>query len=187
MAVEAVVNFNWDEALDQIFSSHLSCPRCGQDQEVLVVGYSRKRSLSRYAPRHTHCADGDDCDARKLITLCTDCAQREHLRGEPQDASHVLVSYLRDCRRELDDSLAYMTEGWQDELEADDPQLDETLEAIDPDAFREHNQLRTSLENEYLRYHRALRARREPIPDPGWRSEYVEEVRSLGYKTLLGD
>ena len=43
------------------------------------------------------------------------------------------------------------------------------------------------LENEYLRYHRALRARREPIPDPGWRSEYVEEVRSLGYETLLGD
>ena len=76
------MNIDWDQALDQIFSRRLVCPRCHLDQDAIVVGYSRKESLNPYAPRHGDCPRGADCDARKLITLCEDCAQLEHFRGD---------------------------------------------------------------------------------------------------------
>ena len=181
------MNFTWDEALDEIFRRHLVCPRCQRDQDVLVVGYSRKRSLSPYAPRHGECGAGDQCEARKLVTLCADCAQLERLRGEPQDASRILDSYMLDCRRELDESLDYLTEYWRDDPDLEDQDLDRPLEEVDPDAFAEASALRRRLEEEYLRYHREYRQRGRRIPDPGWRSAYVEEVHALGYDTLLGD
>jgi hypothetical protein len=46
---------------------------------------------------------------------------------------------------------------------------------------------RHKLEDEYLSYHRWFREHEMHIPNPGWRSEYVEEIVELGYKTLLGD
>src|SRR4051794_19819944 len=94
----AGMSFNWDDALEQIFGRHLVCPRCQRDQNLLVVGYSRKPSLTPYAPRHGDCPRGAECEARKLITLCVNCAPLEHLRGAPQDASQVLALYMLDCR-----------------------------------------------------------------------------------------
>jgi hypothetical protein len=181
------MNVNWDEALDQIFSRHLVCPRCERDQEELVVGYARKPSLSRYAPRHRDCADGIDCEARKLITLCADCAQLEHFRGESQRAGRVLASYMLDCRRDLDESLDYLAEYWRDDPDLEDADVEGRFEDVSPDAFDEESALRLKLEEEYLRYHREFRERRRSIPDPGWRSAYVEEIVELGYETLLGD
>lgn len=181
------MNFNWDDALDQIFSRHLVCPRCQRDQDELVVGYARKPSLTPYAPRHGDCADGNDCDARKLITLCVECAQLEHFRGEPEHAGRVLASYMLDCRRDLDASLDYLGEYWRDDPELEDEDLDRRLEDVDPDAFDEESARRQKLEEEYLRYHGEFRERHRPIPDPGWRSAYVEEIVELGYTTLLGD
>ena len=58
---------------------------------------------------------------------------------------------------------------------------------VDPDAFREENEWRHRLEEEYLMYHHEFRERHRRIPAPGWRSEYAEEIRDLGYDTLLGD
>ena len=54
-------------------------------------------------------------------------------------------------------------------------------------AFREEAEWRRRLEEEYLRYHREFRELRRRIPAPGWRAEYAEEIRDLGYDTVLGD
>ena len=43
------------------------------------------------------------------------------------------------------------------------------------------------LEEEYMQLHRWFRDHGQPVPDPGWRSQYVEDVIGLGYGTLLGD
>ncbi len=181
------MNFNWEDVLDEIFGGSLVCPRCEQEQPVLVAGFSRKPALSRYAARHSKCAHGDECDARKLITLCVECARVEHLRGEPQDGAQLLETYLLDCRTELDDSANFLTEYWRDEPGLTDEQLDGSFEDANPELFAEEEELRRQLEQEYLGYHRELRARHRRIPDPGWRSSYVEDIRELGYHTELGD
>ena len=43
------------------------------------------------------------------------------------------------------------------------------------------------LEEEYQQLHRWFREAGIPIPDPGWRSQYAEEIIGIGYTTLLGD
>ena len=58
---------------------------------------------------------------------------------------------------------------------------------MDPEAFREESEWRRRLEEEYLRYHSEFRSLSRRIPAAGWRSEYVEEIRALGYDTVLGD
>lgn len=181
------MNFNWDDALEQILGRHLVCPRCQGDHELLVVGYASRPSLTRFAARHGDCQRGDDCDARKLITLCEACARAEHFRGASQDASQVLTSYMLDCRRELDDALAYLSEYWRDDPDLDDDELDGRPEDVDPEAFAEESAFRLKLEEEYLRYHRQFREQQIRIPEPGWRSDYVDEICTLGYTTLLGD
>jgi hypothetical protein len=94
---------------------------------------------------------------------------------------------MLDCRRALDESLDYLTEYWRDDEDLDDEDLDRRLEEVNPDAFEAESVARRKLEEEYLRYHREFRGRHHPIPDPGWRSIYVEEIIELGYETLLGD
>lgn len=181
------MQIDWEETINKIFGHVLSCPRCGVDQETLIVGYSRKPSLNDYAPRHRNCPRGDECDARKLITLCEACARSEGLHGTPADASAALESYLLDCRRDLEESLDYLVEYWRDDYELTPEEVDSNLEEVDPDVFQEESTWRQRLEEEYLRYHREFRERRHRVPAPGWRSEYVEEIRALGYDTLLGD
>ena len=46
-------------------------------------------------------------------------------------------------------------------------------------SFAEEQEMRRQLEQEYLGYHRELRARHRHVPDPGWRSSYVEDIREL--------
>jgi hypothetical protein len=160
------MNFNWDEVLEEIFGGSLTCPRCDQSSPVLVAGFSRKPALARYAARHGKCAHGHEYDARKLITLCVDCARTEHLRGEPHDGGQLLEVYLLDCRTDLDESASYLAEYWREDPELTDEQLDGTLEEADPALFAEEQALRVQLEQEYLGYHQELRSRRRRIPDP---------------------
>ena len=181
------MNIDWDEELGEIFERRLVCPRCAQHHDTLVAGYSRKPALNKYAPRHQDCSAGDECEARKLITLCSDCALLERLVGEPRDASQMLETYMLDCRRDLDGSLNYVADDWRDDFELTDEHLDDTLEVVAPQVFEEEGERRHELEEEYLRYHLEFRERHLRIPHPGWRSDYVEEVRLLGYDTLLGD
>ena len=58
---------------------------------------------------------------------------------------------------------------------------------MDPETFREEDGWRARLEEEYLALHRWFRERRLRVPDPAWRSQYVEDVVALGYTSLLGD
>jgi hypothetical protein len=181
------VQINWEEEIHQIFARRLSCPRCQADVEEMVVGYSRRPELSPFAPRHQNCPRGDACEARKLTTLCTDCARIERLRGTPADAGQLLETYMLDCRRDLEDSLDYLAEYWRDEFDLDEENFDRRLEEVDPDAYREEAEWRGRLEEEYLRYHLEFRNLHRRIPAAGWRAEYVEEIRALGYETSLGD
>lgn len=181
------MQINWEDAINNIFVDRLTCPRCGEDRESLLVGYSRKPELNLYAPRHRECPRGTECDARKLITLCTECARAERLRGNSADASELLETYMLDCRRDLEESLDYVAEYWRDEIEVSEDDLDRSLAEVEPEIFAEESEWRGRLENEYLRYHVEFRSRHRRIPHAGWRSEYVEELRSLGYDTLLGD
>ncbi|MGE0230085.1 MAG: hypothetical protein AB7U23_16415 [Dehalococcoidia bacterium] len=181
------MNFSWEDVLNEIFGASLVCPRCSHEQPVLVAGFSRKPELNRFAARHGRCSHGDECDARKLITLCVECALLEQLRGEPHDGGQLIEIYLLDCRTELDDSANFLTEYWRDDPGLTDEQIDGTLEDANPDLFAEEERVRRQLEQEYLGYHRELRARHRRIPNPGWRSSYVEDIRELGYETALGD
>ncbi len=181
------MQIDWEETINKMFGDVLSCPRCGRDYETLVIGYSRKPTLNEYAPRHRNCPRGDECDARKLISLCETCARSEGLHGSEVDASTALESYMLDCRRDLEESLDYLAEYWRDDYELTPEEIDLNLEEVDPDVYREETAWRQRLEEEYLRYHREFRDRKRRVPAPGWRSEYVEEIRALGYDTLLGD
>lgn len=181
------MKIDWEQTINQMFADRLSCPRCGQEAEQLVVGYSRKPVLNKFAPRHQHCPRGEDCDARKLITLCERCSREELLHGTLVDASMALETYMLDCRRDLEESLDYISDYWREEFELAADDLEKTLEEIDPEAFREETAWRQRLEEEYLLYHREFRSRKSRIPAAGWRSEYAEELLALGYDTLLGD
>jgi len=181
------MNFNWEDALEEMFAEELVCRRCGLNQSELVAGYSRNPALTRYAARRGACAHGDDGDTRKLVTLCVDCARVEHLRGVAQDGPQLLETYMLDCRVDLDEVVHYLAEYWRDDPGLTDEQLDTTFELANPELFAEEAQFRQSLEQEYLGYHQEMRARHQRIPEPGWRSSYVEDIRELGYDTALGD
>jgi len=181
------MQIDWEETINKILHDVLTCPRCTKPQDALIVGYSRKPSLNAFAPRHRNCPRGEECDARKLITLCEGCARIEGLPGQPMDAVQALETYMLDCRRDLEESLDYLAEYWRDDYELTADELDSNLEEVDPEVFKEETAWRQRLEEEYLRYHREFRERHRRIPSPGWRSEYVEEIRALGYDTLLGD
>ncbi len=181
------MQINWEDAINSIFAQRLTCLRCSQDQESLIAGYSRRPQLNPYAPRHRECPRGTECDARKLIVLCTECARAERLRGTAVDPVQMLETYMLDCRRDLEESLDYLAEYWRDDFDLDEDDVDRTLEEVHPEAFREEITWRNRLEEEYQRYHDECRSRGQRIPNPGWRAEYVEEIIALGYTTRLGE
>ena len=65
--------------------------------------------------------------------------------------------------------------------------MDKRLDEAEPDLFEEENSWRRYVEEQYLKLHAWLRERQITIPNPGWRSEYVEEVIAADYTSLLGD
>jgi hypothetical protein len=94
---------------------------------------------------------------------------------------------IDDCRKDLEDCLDYLTDYWQEEMNIDPDDEEHRLEGVAPDVFAEESAWRARLEEEYLSYHRWFRERALRVPEPGWRSDYVEEIVALGYTTLLGD
>lgn len=98
-----------------------------------------------------------------------------------------MAMVMEECRRELEDVLDYLADYWMEDLDIDPDDTDKRLEEVDPEVFQEEMDARRRLEEEYLALHRWFREHGRRIPDPGWRSEYVEEIIALGYTTLLGD
>lgn len=181
------MQIDWEKTLDDILADKMSCPRCGVLTPSVVAGHSRSPAVAEYAPRCQQCARKEDCDARKLVVVCENCARQLRLRARRVDQEGMMTMLMDDCRRDLEECLDYLADYWQEDLDVDLAEADQRLEDVDPEVFDEENAWRRRLEEEYLSYHRWFREHGFRIPNPGWRSEYTEEVTALGYTTLLGD
>jgi hypothetical protein len=155
--------------------------------QTLVAGYTRSPAAAEYSPRTHNCKNKEECDARRLVVVCENCARELRLRANPVDQEGMMSLLVNDCRKDLEDCLDYLADYWQEDLDVDPSEMDARLEEIEPDIFAEEDAWRRKLEEEYLSYHRWYRDHNVRIPNAGWRSEYVEEIVALGYKTLLGD
>jgi hypothetical protein len=181
------MQLDWDKAINEILSEKLTCQSCGTLGDEMVVGYTREPSAAEFALRCRDCTDKSDCDARKLVVVCEPCARIHRVNGELMDETGMMTMMLEECRSNLDDSIDYLSTYWKEETDVTFDEMQKGLQEVDPEHFREEDAWRTKLEEEYLQLHRWFRERRIRIPDPGWRSEYVEQVISLGCTTLLGD
>lgn len=153
----------------------------------MLIGYMRTREAVEWAPLCQGCSKRDSCDTRKLVALCQRCATSVRLRGRRVDEEHLMLALMDDCRRLLEEALDYLGEYWREDLDIDLDDMDKRLEDVNPELFSEEDNWRRYLEEQYLKLHHWLRERSMAVPNPGWRSEYVEEVIGLGYSSLLGN
>ncbi len=181
------MQIDWGKTIDDILASNISCLRCGRMESHACVGYSRSATAAEYAPRCQSCSRKEGCDARKLVVLCESCAKELRIRASPADQHRMMALLLNDCRKDLEDCLDYLADYWQEDLDIAPEHVAGSLEGMAPAVFAEEDAWRRQLEEEYLSYHRWFREHGLRIPNAGWRSEYAEEVISLGYATLLGD
>ena len=181
------MQIDWHKTIEEILADRMACPRCGTLTEEVVAGYTREPWGAEYAPRCQFCTRKEDCDARKLVVLCSRCAQETQLRARPVEQETLMGMLLNDCRKDLEECLDYLAEYWQEDLDVPPEEAEKRLEEFDPETFAEEDEARRRLEEEYLTYHRWFREHGLRIPDPGWRAEYAEDLIALGYSTLLSD
>lgn len=181
------MQIDWHRTINDILASKLSCPRCAALGDEVMIGYLRTEEATEWAPLCQGCAKRDQCDSRKLVVLCPSCAAETRLRARPVNEQGFMLALLDECRRTLDESVDYLADYWREDLDVDPEEMDSRLEDVDPDLFEEENTWRRYVEERYLEVHAWLREHHVAIPNPGWRSEYVEEVIGAGYTTLLGD
>jgi len=181
------MQIDWDRTINDILGDKLQCRRCGSLTNEIVVGYSRSPAANDWSPRVHDCAHKDECDARRMVVVCEECARELRLRARRVDEEGLMVMILQECRRELEECLDYLADYWMEDLDIDPEEMDKRLEETAPDVFAEEDAARARLEEEYLSLHKWFREHKRHIPDPGWRSEYVEEIIELGYTTTLGD
>ena len=178
---------DWDKAINDILASKLTCQACGALADEMVVGYTRSVDAAEFALRCKDCVDKTDCDARKLVVVCEPCARKYRVNGQLMDETGMMSVMMDECRHNLEESVDYLAGYWKEDAEVEFEDMSKRLDEVDPELFQEEDGWRTRLEEEYMQLHRWFREHRRPIPDPGWRSQYAEEVIILGYKTLLGD
>lgn len=178
---------DWNQAINDILSEKMTCQACSALGDEMVVGYTRSAEAAEFAQRCRDCSDKTDCDARKLVVVCEACARLYRVNGEKVDETGMMSIMLDECRHNLEESIDYLAGYWKEDAEIDYDEMQKTLDEVDPELFKEEDSWRMRLEEEYLQLHRWFRDRHRAIPDPGWRSQYVEDVIGLGYGTLLGD
>jgi hypothetical protein len=178
---------DWDKAINDILASKLTCQGCGAMADEMIVGYTRNVDAAEFALRCKECVDKTDCDARKLVVVCEACARKYRVNGHLMDETGMMGVMLEECRHNLEESVDYLAGYWKEDAEIEFDDMAKRLDEVDPELFQEEDSWRQRLEEEYMQLHRWFREHRRPIPDPGWRSQYAEEVILLGYKTLLGD
>ncbi len=181
------MQIDWQRAINDILSKKLSCPRCGTLTDDVLIGYLRMPEASDWAPLCEGCTKRENCDTRKFVVLCEDCATAVRLRGRRVDEDGYMHALLEECRRNLEETLDYLGDYWREDLDIDPEEMDKRLEEVDPDLFEEEDNWRRYLEEQYLKIHEWFRKRHLAITSPGWRSEYVEGIFALGYSTLLGE
>lgn len=181
------MEIDWFRTIEDILDSQASCPRCGVLAPQLLAGYSREHWAAYVAPRCHDCKDKVDCDSRKLVFLCEKCAMELRLRARPVDQAGMMVLLLQDCREDLQESLEYLAEFWQEDLDIAPEDVNSRLDEFAPEVFDEESSHRSELEEEYLTYHRWFREKGIRVPESEWRFRYVEDIIAIGYKTQLGD
>ncbi|MEX2081288.1 MAG: hypothetical protein WEC33_06700 [Dehalococcoidia bacterium] len=181
------MQLDWDKTINEILSAKMTCQGCGAMDEEMVVGYTRNADAAEFALRCKDCTDKTDCDARKLVVVCEPCARRFRVNGRLMNEVGMMTLVMDECRHNLEESVDYLAEYWKEEIEVEYDDMQKRLDEVDPELFKEEDSWRMRLEEEYLQYHRWFRETGHTVPDPGWRSQYVEEVTGLGYSTLLGD
>jgi hypothetical protein len=153
----------------------------------VLVGYLRTPEAVPWAPLCEGCTKKENCESRKFVVLCEDCATQVRLRGRRVTEEGFMSALLEECRRNMEETLDYLADYWRDDLDIDPGDMDKRLEDVDPDLFDEENTWRNYLEDQYLKIHAWFREHHLTVPNPGWRSEYVEDIIGIGYSTLLGD
>ena len=181
------MSVDWDKTINEILAGRLACQACDALGDEMIVGYTRSTEAAEFAARCQDCTDKSDCDARKLVVVCEPCANRYRVNGELMTEAGWMGVQLDETRRNLEESLDYLSTYWKEEAEIEFADMSRKLEEVDPDTFREEDGWRARMEEEYLRIHRWFRDHRVRVPDPGWRSQYVEDVVALGYTSRLGD
>ena len=181
------MQIDWQRAINDILAGKISCPRCGSLVDEAMVGYLRTPEAAQWAPLCEGCSKRDNCDARKFVLLCPTCAEETRLRARSVNEQGFMLALIEECRRALDESVDYLADYWREDLDVDPDDMERRLEDLEPELFDEEDQWRRYVEEQYLKIHGWLREHRIAVPNPGWRSEYVEEVIAAGYPTLLGD
>lgn len=181
------MQLDWDKTINDILSEKMACQACGALGDEMIVGYTRSTEAAEFAQRCKECVDKSDCDARKLVVVCEPCARTYRVNGQRMDEVGMMAVLMDECRSNLEESVNYLAGYWKEEAEVDYDDMALGLDEVDPELFKEEDSWRLKLEEEYLQLHRWFREHGAPIPDPGWRSQYAEDVITLGYTTLLGD
>src|SRR4051794_5689745 len=181
------MQIDWDKTIDDIFADKISCLRCGSLSPTLVAGYTRSPAAAEYSPRTHNCKNKEECDARRLVVVCENCANELRLRANPVDQEDMMTLLINDCRKDLEECLDYLADYWQEDLDINPEDTAARLEEVAPDVFEEETAWRARLEEEYVNYHRWFREHNIRVPEPEWRAHYVEGVIGLGYATTLGD
>ncbi len=181
------MQLDWDKAINDILAEKMTCQGCGAIGDQMIVGYTRNMEAAEFAMRCRDCVDKTDCDARKLVVVCEPCARTYRVNGEQMDEAGMMGVLMEECRNNLEESVDYLAGYWKEESEVEYDDMSRRLDEVDPELFKEEDGWRMRLEEEYVQLHRWFREHGHPVPDPGWRSQYVEDVIGLGYSTLLGD
>jgi hypothetical protein len=181
------MQLDWDKAINEILAEKMVCQACASLGEEMIVGYTRMVEAAQFADRCKECVDKTDCDARKLVVVCEPCAALYRVNGAKVDETGMMTVLMQECRHNLEESLDYLATYWKEDTDVEYEDMQKRLDEVDPELFKEEDSWRSRLEEEYLQLHRWFRERHRPIPDPGWRSQYAEDVIGLGYGTLLGD
>ena len=181
------MSVDWDKTINEILAGTLACQACDALGDEMIVGYTRSTEAAEFAARCQDCTDKSDCDARKLVVVCEPCANQYRVNGELMTEAGWMGVQLDETRRNLEESLDYLSTYWKEEVEVEYADMSRRLEEVDPDTFREEDGWRAQMEEEYLRIHRWFRDHRVRVPDPAWRSQYVEDVVALGYTSRLGE
>jgi hypothetical protein len=181
------MQLDWDKTINEILAEKMACQACGTLGDEMIVGFTRDTAAAEFAMRCRDCTDKTECDARKLVVVCEPCAKTYRVNGERMDETGMMGVMLEECRRNLEESLDYLAGYWKEDAEIEYEDMSKRLDEVDPELFKEEDSWRIRLEEEYLQLHRWFREHHAPVPDPGWRSQYVEDVVALGYTTLLGD
>jgi hypothetical protein len=181
------MQLDWDKTINEILAGKMACQGCGALGDEMVVGYTRSAGAAEFALRCKDCTDKTDCDARKLVVVCDNCARTHRVNGSRVDEAGMMAVMMDECRHNLEESIDYLAGYWKEDAEIEYEDMEKRLDEVDPELFKEEDSWRIRLEEEYLQLHRWFRERQVPVPDPGWRSQYVEDVITLGYTTLLGD